>query len=127
MCGRLGLLLRQPRCHFVFPVAVPVSRLLGLYPQRSALVPVACGGFVMVAPFSSETSVGAMMKKSDRNEVGLQIKAESWKNRDKLRQRLADLLGMLIARHWLRNELSRSATHHGTEPITEGSESTGNL
>jgi hypothetical protein len=58
------------------------------------------------------------MKPVPKNDLPLQNQAKSWENRQSdLRQRLADLIGKLLAKHWLRmraiSKSSQSNAHPG--------------
>jgi hypothetical protein len=58
------------------------------------------------------------MKPVPKKDLPLQNQAKSWENhQSERRQRLADLIGKLLAKHWLRvraiSKLSQSNAHPG--------------
>jgi hypothetical protein len=57
------------------------------------------------------------MKKSDRHEMPLRENAEKCENnQEMLRQRLADLIGRLLARHWLRKQTQAQDNRRDFQP-----------
>lgn len=64
------------------------------------------------------------MEKTDRNELPLLDNVNTDENnRTMLRQRLADLIGKLLARHWLKNQaiISNPETQNANRPDVDAS------